>query len=256
MVRGQRGSSGVMDWWMSAMVVLHPEWYWSHWSLSAHTHITWGSSGCRCRGKAASVCVGGRCGQCLPVSSWVCVCVMEGVFLSSTALRIELLPSRDSFHINSGDFEGWARACRQHLRAGNSRGEGLKLPSGWCRALSKFWCFLQGYSGVTVKEPGQLINTVLPSTPYWGGSAEDRGRGMLADSIFLSNMSAEQKQKSVAEEIRSWWRLARGTCFCLCLGVPFSVTPDESLPHYSLSKQLLEKSRLMWLPRISQKISN
>lgn len=68
---------------------------------------------------------------------------------------------------------------------------------------------------------------------------------MLADSIFLSNMSAEQKQKSVAEEIRSWWRLARGTCFCLCLGVPFSVTPDESLPHYSLSKQLLEKSRLM-----------
>lgn len=55
-------------------------------------------------GKAASVCVGGRCGQCLPVCSCVCVCVMEGVFLSSTALRIELLPSRDSFHINSGDF--------------------------------------------------------------------------------------------------------------------------------------------------------
>lgn len=65
---------------------------------------------------------------------------------------------------------------------------------------------------------------------------------MLADSIFLSNVSAEQ---SVAEEIRSRWRLARGACFRLCLRVPFSVTPDESSPHYSLSKQLLEKSRLM-----------
>lgn len=48
---------------------------------------------------------------------------------------------------------------------------------------------------------------------------------MLADSIFLSNVSAEQ---SVAEEIRSRWRLARGACFRLCLRVPFSVTPDES----------------------------
>lgn len=54
---------------------------------------------------------------------------------------------------------------------------------------------------------------------------------MLADSIFLSSTSAEQKQKSVAEEIRSRWRLARGACFRLCLRVPFSVTPDESSAH-------------------------
>lgn len=123
-----------MDWWMTAMFVLHPEWYWSRWNVALHTRThTLGSSGCGWKGQP--LCAG----VCLPAAD--CACGGRGLALQplrwcvSTSSPIEmcLIPAQVILmvEVNAG-----------LQAAGNSEGEevGQRLAAARLHPDSGVFC--------------------------------------------------------------------------------------------------------------------